>query len=168
MQRSPLFSYRSLFSVPNLFIFQKDRFPQLSLDNATPYRKVSTGSREVNSCHWDPFRKGGQHPLIAACLFSLDAWVCSGHSEEPGPPESPGCPSLLSRPVAATASPWQPLECSDCQVKGSLAKETEISCFALVSPRLSKVSIVLERVTIWLFRKRELYALCTAWNRCDC
>lgn len=137
MQHNLPFSHRSLSSVPYLFIFHKDYFPRLYLDNATPYRKVSTGSREVNSCltqPLSPLQRKGQHPLLSACLFCLGRWVCSRHSEESGPPENTGCPSSLSHPVAATASPWQPPECLDCQVKGSLAKETEISCFVLVPP----------------------------------
>lgn len=142
MQRSLPCSRRPPSSVPFLFIFHRDHSSQLSLGNATPYRKASTASREANSSltqPLSPFQNRRQHPLAAACPFCPGAWVCSGCLVRSGPPLKP-CLSLFPEPPGGSnCQSLQPPGCLDCQGKGFSA-ETEISCFALVSP-LSKVSV---------------------------
>lgn len=173
MQCNLPFSHRSLSSVPYLLIFHKDHSPQLSLDNATPYSKVSTGGREVSSCLRQPLslvQKRGQHPLTPAYLFSIGAWVQQVH-----------------RGVGSLWDPWLSLFCkplggSSCQFLAAtrvsgLPGQTLLSkgdkeknlflCSCL--PHLSKVSIVLDldQVTVWFIRRRESSVLWTVWNRCN-
>lgn len=129
------FSHRLLSSV--LYLFFRDHYAQLSLDSASPCRRVSTGSRGqfLPDKATEPPSEKQATPFTAACLFCR---VMQRVLRGDWSPASSGCPSSQSHPVAAAASPCQPPQCLGCQVKGSLAKEREISALFLSppSPRL--------------------------------
>lgn len=153
--------------MPYFCTFHKDHFPQLSLDSATPYREVSTGSREVNSCLTEPPSEKGKAPLD--CCLPFLSWCVAlqralrgvgsprkhwlSHFAEP--PGGSNCQSL-----AATRVPGLPGQ-------GSLAKETEHSWFSSCLPPSPGLGIVLDQVPVWFIRSREPSVLWTVWNRCN-